>query len=209
MNTTKDVSKQSTEEQGKQRIDTLQKYISDMVAVEEHIGKAVERQTEHEEVYQYNPQAGQLIQSIAQLTKQHADHLERHLESMGGDPAKGLKEIATEALGNIAGLYDKLRTDTVSKMLRDDYTALSLAAVGYTMLHTTGLALNDRTTADLALRHLEHYTPILMQFDQIIPSVVVAELREDGMMVNESIVQEAKKNAQDAWQTSNGSNGKS
>ena len=199
----------STEEQREQRIDTLQKYVSDMVAVEEHIADAVKRQTEHAEVYQHNPQVGQLIQQVARLTEQHAEHLERHLEAMGGDPAKGLKEIATEALGNIAGLYDKLRTETVSKMLRDDYTALSLAAVSYTMLHTTGLALNDRETADIALRHLEHYTPVLMQFDQIIPSVVVAELREDGMLVNESIVQEAKKNTQEAWQPSEGSHNKS
>ena len=206
MSTNQDRTNQSTAKQDEQRLDTLQKYISDMVAVEEHISSAVKRQTEHEEVYQYNPQAGQLIQSIAQLTEQHAAQLEQHLESMGGDPAKGLKEIATEALGNIAGLYDRIRTETVSKMLRDDYTALSLAAVGYTMLHTTGLSLNDRRTADLALRHLEHYTPILMQFDQIMPSVVVAELREDGLLVNESIIQEAKKNTQEAWQPSNGSN---
>jgi hypothetical protein len=40
-------------------------------------------------------------------------------------------------------------------MLRDDYTALNLAAIGYHMLHTTGMGLQNQATADLALRHLK------------------------------------------------------
>jgi len=91
-------------------------------------------------------------------------------------------------------------------MLRDDYTALNLATIGYTMLHTTGLALNDQATADLALRHLREYTSIVMEINQVIPSVVVAELRDDGGVINESVVQDAVANSQMAWQpSSNGS----
>lgn len=107
----------SQEKTVQQRSDTLQKYVSDMIAVEEHIASAVKRQIEHEDVYKHNPQASQIIQSIEQLTKQHAEHLKQHLEALGGDPASGLKEVATAALGTIAGLYDKVRGETVSKML--------------------------------------------------------------------------------------------
>jgi hypothetical protein len=87
-------------------------------------------------------------------------------------------------------------------MLRDDYTALNLATVGYTMLHTTGLALNDQATADLALRHLREYTSIVMEINQVIPSVVVADLREDGGVIDESAVQMAVANTQKVWQPS-------
>ena len=47
-------------------------------------------------------------------------------------------------------VIDKLRAEEVSKDFRDDYTALSLSNVSYTMLMTTCIACNDNETADLA-----------------------------------------------------------
>lgn len=187
-----------------ERMNTLQKYVSDMIAVEQHIGDAVRRQVEDKEVYQHNPAAGRIINQIDQMTKQHEQHLEQHLKTLGGDTGKGLKEVAAGALGVIAGLYDKVRNEKVSKMLRDDYTALNLAAVGYTMLHTTGLALQDQSTADLALRHLDHYSSIIMEINQIIPQVVVEDLRNDVPILNESSAQQAITNTQQAWKPGNG-----
>lgn len=199
MNAQNKKTNMTMEEKEQARKDTLQKYVSDMMAVEDHIERAVKRQTEHEDVYQHNPQAAVIIQTIVQHTKQHSEHLSQHLESIGGDPAKGIKEIASAVLGTAAGLYDKVRTESVSKMLRDDYTALNLAAVSYTMLHTTALALQDQPTADLALRHLKHYTEVIMQINQVIPSVVVADLRNDVPTLNEASIQQAMQNTQDAW----------
>jgi len=181
-------------------METLQKYVSDMMAVEEHIGSAVKRQTKDENLAKHTSQASQIIQKIADTTERHEQELKLHLEAIGGDAAKGIKEIATAAMGTVAGLYDKVRTEAVSKMLRDDYTALNLATVGYTMLHTTGLAINDQATAALALRHLEAYTAIVMEINQIIPSVVVTDLRDNGALINESVLQQAIANTQAAWQ---------
>ena len=127
----------STQEKAMQaRSDTLQQYVSDMIAIEEHIANAVKRQAEDKDVLN-NPQASRIIQNILQYAEQHSQHLKQHLESIGGDPAKGIKEVATSALGAVAGMYDKIRSEQVSKMLRDDYTALNLAAIAYTKLHTT------------------------------------------------------------------------
>jgi hypothetical protein len=184
----------------KEQMDTLQKYVSDMMAVEEHIGSAVKRQVKDENLAKHTSQAGQLIRRIAETTEQHEQELKLHLEAIGGDAAKGIKEVATAALGTLAGLYDKVRTEAVSKMLRDDYTALNLATVGYTMLHTTGLALNDQATAALALRHLKAYTTIVMEINEIIPNVVVADLRDNGAVINESVLQQAIANTQEVWQ---------
>ncbi|MCC6453530.1 MAG: DUF892 family protein [Caldilineaceae bacterium] len=183
----------------KERNEILQKYVSDMIAVEDHIGTAVKRQTEDSDVYKHNPQASQIINDVAQMTEQHAQHLKQHLELLGGDPGKGIKEMATTVMGAVAGMYDKMRNETVSKMLRDDYTALNLAAVSYTMLHTTGLALQDQATADLALRHLRHYASLIMEINQIIPAVVVADLRDDVTITNEMSAQQALENSQNAW----------
>lgn len=189
--------------------ETLQKYVSDMMAVEEHINSAAKRQAKDKSVADLDTQVSRLINNIMQATERHELMLKQHLSYLGGDPAKGIKEVATAALGTIAGLYDKMRTEPVSKMLRDDYTALNLACIGYTMLHTTGLALNDQTTADLALHHLREYTSIVMEINQVIPSVVVTELRADGGAINDSVVQKSVANTQAAWQPSSNATGMS
>jgi hypothetical protein len=193
----------STEDKTKARRDTLQQYVSDMIAVEEHIGTAVKRQIEDKDMSKNRPHASQIIQHIARHTDHHIQGLTQHLESIGGDPAKGIKEVATSALGAIAGIYDKMRTEPVSKMLRDDYTALNLAVVGYTMLHATGLALQDQAVADLALVHMQRYTTIIMEMNQIIPSVVIADLRDDGLVMGMESAQQALENTQHVWQNSN------
>lgn len=186
----------------KQRAGMLQQYVSDMIAVENQIAEAVKRQAGDEHVATHTPAAGRIIQNISQLAQQHEQHLQDHLKSLGGDPAKGIKEAATQIMGALAGIYDKLRTESVSKMLRDDYTALNLAAVSYTMLHTTGLALQDQATADLALRHLRAYAEIIIEINRIIPRVVVEDLRDDLESVEAASAQRAIENTQQAWQPS-------
>ena len=80
----------STQEKAMQaRSDTLQQYVSDMIAIEEHIANAVKRQAEDKDVLN-NPQASRIIQNILQYAEQHSQHLKQHLESIGGDPAKGI-----------------------------------------------------------------------------------------------------------------------
>jgi len=190
----------------KARSDLLQQYVSDMIAVEENIGAAVKRQLEDKNLSQSNPQVTAIIQHIAKHTEQHSTELKRHLNALGGDPAGGIKEMASAALGAVAGLYDKTRSEPISKMLRDDYTALNLAAVGYMMLHTTGVAVQDHPTAALALRHLKEYTPHIMELTEIIPGTVVAEIKEGGVIVIENGAQKATQNIQDAWQPASNGN---
>ncbi len=179
------------------RQDTVRHYVSDMLATEKHIHEAVKRQAEDESTKQ-QPEASRLVNQIEQTLQSHINQLERHSEQLGGS-STGLKDAVTSTLGAMAGLYDKVRSKQVSRMLRDDYTALSLAAIGYTMLHTTALALNDHTTSDLALRNLKDITPLITQISQVIPGVVASELTEDHPNLNMSSGHEAMRNTQEAW----------
>jgi hypothetical protein len=192
------------EERHKQRRAELQKYVSDMIAVEQHIGAAFRKQVNDERLSSHDPRAGRIVNRLATISEQHEQALKSHLEELGGDTAKGIKEVATAAMGTLAGIYDKVRTEAVSKMLRDDYTAVSLAAISYTMLHTTGLSMNGESTADLALRHMEAYAPIIMELAEVIPSSVVVDLRDEGATISESIIQQAVGNTQSVWQRSSG-----
>lgn len=182
--------------------DILRPYVADMAAVEKHILEAIERQRNDNDVKEL-PQALQLVSRLETTLKRHVDGLESHLKQFdGGSVAGAVKETVTGVLGVFAGIYDKVRKDTASRMLRDDYTALNLAAVSLTMLHTTALAVRHQTTADLALRNLKELTPLIMELAEVVPHVVVRELAQDGRAYDVAIAQQAVRNTQEAWQTS-------
>lgn len=140
-----------------------------------------------------------MISQIEATLDEHIEHLERHLKALGGSDSSPVKSAVSAVAGVVAGLYDKVRDEKVSKMLRDDYTALSLAAISYTMLHTTGLALAAAETADIALGHLQHWTPLIVNISEVIPLVVAKELAEDPGQVSPNIGQQAVRNTQTAW----------
>lgn len=179
--------------------ESLQKHVSNMLSLESHILEAIETQAKDDDL-QADFEAKQLVLRIKSTLTEHTEHLERHLETLGGHGPNAVKEAVSTALGLAAGLLDKVRPKTVSKMLRDDYTALNLAAMGYTMLHTTARALGDDATAIIARKHLEHLTPIIMDLNEVAPKVVVRELRsDDDLVVDMTVVDSAIRDTQEAW----------
>jgi ferritin-like metal-binding protein YciE len=182
-----------------ERQDTLQQYVSDMLAVERHILPALENQSKDDRYAKY-PEARRLVNKIEATIRSHIDGLEQHLKRLGGDPASPIKSAVTAALGVAATLIEKVRTDPVSKDLRDDYTVLSLTSVSYTMLHTTGQALQDEATADLAVNFLRDYTPLIAEINEVVPLVVVSELRDETELLEPDAAKRAIKRTQEAWE---------
>lgn len=181
------------------RKDTLQKYVSDMLALTKHIHDAVERQLKDDSA-KSDPVAYPIITRLDGVLETQISTLETHLEQIGGDGGSPIKEAISAVAGVVAGITDKVRmADTVSKMLRDDYTALSLAAISYTMLHTTGLALKDDATATMAQNQLTALTPIIVEISEQIPHVVVRDLQDDSEIIDQSVGSQAVSNTQKAW----------
>jgi hypothetical protein len=174
----------------------LQAYVNDMFAVEKHTLEAVNRQVDHGDI-QRHANAHQLVKRIQSTLNQNTSSLERRLDTWGG--TSSLKSAAASVAGVVAGAYDHVRSETASRMLRDDYTALSLVAVAYTMLHTTALSLQDNTTADLALQNLKKITPLITDLSKIIPTVVVHDVHHDVESADISVAQQAVRNTQEAW----------
>jgi hypothetical protein len=180
----------------------LQQYISDMIALDGHIVEAVERQLEDKRIGEF-PEARQVVSTIKRTMNDHVAGLKTQLSAMGGEESGPVKEAISTIAGVAAGLYDKVRHDPVSKMLRDDYTALSLTSIAYTMLHTTGLALNNHAVADMALRYLKDVTPIVVDISKAVPGVVVKDLQDQEATVDSSAAQEAVRRTQEAWSGEN------
>lgn len=180
--------------------DVLNTYLTDMHAVESHILEAVERQLNGDEIKAY-PEASRVVRSLQTVLEQHTAALKNLVEARDGLSLKGaLKEALGDALGFAAGLYDKVRTDEVSRMIRDDYTALSLAAISYHMLHTTALGLRNENVASVALRHLKDLTPILVDLSKVVCHVVAKELADEDKVFDGTVGALAVQNTQEAWE---------
>ncbi len=182
-----------------EQMKTLQKYVGDMLGLEKHIYQAIKRQSEDKDMEKL-PEAHGFVRQVESVINRHVTVLENHLNALGGSISAPVKDTVSSALGVAAGIIDMVRqNDKISVNLRDDYTALNLAAVSYTMLHTTGLAMQHQGTADLARDHLMELTPLITRINEMMPRVVAHELRDEGAIFSNTISQQAIENTQKAW----------
>lgn len=179
--------------------DIIVGYLTDMAGVEKHIAEAVERQINTDKIAQF-PEALQLLQRLHSTLTAHVEAIEAHVGVReGGDLKEKAKEALGTALGIAAGLYNKIREDKVSRMVRDTYTATSLACVSYHMLHTTALGLKEDIVADMAVSHLKDLTPILVDLSKVVCHVVAKELADEGKVIDAAVAGQAVSNTQEAW----------
>lgn len=180
--------------------EVLRGYLSDMLGAEKHTLESIERQTKDDRVHSFL-EAHEILIRIETTLRKHTSILEQHLDAMGGeDTGSFMKKAATAAAGAMSGIYGIIRPeDPVSRDLRDDYTALNLAAISYTMLYTTAVALADSRVADMALKHLNDLTPLIVTLSKIIPPVVAKELSMEGKAIYPTAGMEAVTKTQQAW----------
>jgi ferritin-like metal-binding protein YciE len=172
----------STQDGGGDDRHSIQTYVSDMLALEQHIAQPLQRQLDMADTTKY-PEALRVVGQIKSLTDSHATALKQLLEQLGGHEASGIKSAFSSLLGVGAAAIDSVRKTKISKALRDDYTALNLASISYEMLYATAVGLGDTLTGDLAKRHLADYARLVMDIAQIMPEVVLEELQDDGEAV--------------------------
>lgn len=179
----------------------LHQYVGDMLGLQKEIFDMVQMQA-NQRMLQEFPNAHALLQKIGNTTEGHVRELERQLSAMGGNGSGPVKKIAATMLGTAQNIRGRMRSEAVSKMLRDDYTALSLSAISYTMLHTTGLTLNDQGIADLAMRHMKDITPLITELSEVSTEVTAQELVNNLMLTNidTEIARTAVRNMQEAWE---------
>ena len=181
----------------KENQEVLQQYVGDMLAVDRHIHETVRRHRDDKQV-QSDAEAHQLLSRVESVFDTLIEELEQLLDEVGGSASSPVKDAVASTVGAIGSVYDKLRSEAVSKMLRDDYTTLSLAAISYTMLNTTGHAFRDPATAQLAARHLRQITPLITGISRLMPVVVARELASNHPVDTTSAPQSVRE-TQLAW----------
>lgn len=181
-----------------EQTENLRMYVNDTAAMAKHIEGAFDQQCNDDDVRSHIA-VHQMITSMHSTLAAQRVTMEMYAEEAGGSVGATLKEAVTTVTGALAGLYGKVRKHPLSRILRDNYTALSLACVAYEMLHTTALGLRQKGLADAALRHLSELTPLIMAVTKIIPEVVLEELAKDDPTIDLSVAKQALENTLGAW----------
>jgi hypothetical protein len=179
------------------RNEAINSYITDMLALEDHIEKAVKGQLTDLKEY---PEVVVALRDIHTKVEHHISDLRMLSDRRNaGGVVESVKRAGSALAGVAAGVIDLVRTEGLPKNLRDDYTAFSLANIGYVMLHTTALAFEDQEVADLAHQHFRDYTDAVMRLNNLIPAAVVRFLEQQGRPVRADIASEVNENVAQAW----------
>lgn len=177
--------------------EAVNSYITDMLALEDHIEKALRGQLEDLKDY---PEVVRELKPIHQKVEHHISDLRKLSERRtASGPADIIKRAGSAVLGLGAAAIDLVRREGLPKNLRDDYTAFSLATIGYVMLYTTGLGLDDREVAELAKQHFADYAEAVTRLHNIIPAAVIRFLKEDGLPVREDVLPEISRAIEAVW----------
>ncbi|GAC1386031.1 MAG: hypothetical protein NVS4B8_08030 [Herpetosiphon sp.] len=158
---------------------TLTTYVGDMHALEHHMLQPFQQQLK---LTKDHAEAHQVVQQLVDTATRHVTELAHRNEQLG-HPTKSISDTVKTAVSAIFGLgaaaIDTVRPQQVSKALRDSYTAVNHAVIGYVMLQTTALALADQETADLAARHLQDHAHNAQAIASVMPKLVLADVRDD------------------------------
>ena len=179
--------------------EAINSYITDMLSLEDHIEKAVRSQIEDLKDY---PEVVAELRQIHRQVEHHISDL-RGLSDrrQAGGITETVKRAGSAVLGAAAGVIDLVRTEGLPKNLRDDYTAFSLASIGYVMLHTTALTLDDREVAELAQQGFTDYAGTVSRLQALIPAAVVGFLKQEGLPVREDVIPQVRRTIEQVWQS--------
>jgi len=176
-------------------IEILKQQISEQIALEEHLCKVLE-----EQLIEFDDD----IFSEAKNTLEKAvEVLEKNYSSLNETLDKLEENSSNPYAGNGVSLYHfsnhNSKNRIISKMLRDDYSALNLITISNTLLHTTALALDSEEIANLALNNLKLLAPIVVRLGELVPNIAIKELNFKNPKIDLKTFEIALKNTKDAW----------
>ena len=174
-------------------------FISDLKSVEKHTLKAVKNQKESKGV-KSDKEAYELLQHIEKALALQVEKLDKAGARYGnnGSTTDNVKSKLTGFFGTIAGMIDQARKDPVSKLMRDNYTAIAMITSGHTMLKTTALIVEDEELQHLAGSSLKELAQITTEISRYLPLAVARELVDDQEEANR-IGKIAMDKTQKAW----------
>ncbi|MBA3275565.1 MAG: DUF892 family protein [Chloroflexia bacterium] len=173
-------------------------WVGDIVALESHVEEAMDAQLKLKADASLEATLKKFHDTVRD-SKQRAVSFQ---ESYGSEAGNPIKKAGSNLLGKAAGVIDKMRDDSVSKAIRDDYTAFNHTAIAYTMLHTTAMAFKDQAAQDFAEKGMRTYAGLVQDVNHVIPEAVVFDLKQGdhAPVIDPSVVQGCRAVIDSVWQ---------
>jgi DNA-binding ferritin-like protein len=173
------------------------KYVEDLHSLVTHGLQPVSHQLDEARDREHTD-AAQLIAELQRTLQEHQRALAERMHALGSSPTTGVQDAAAAVAGVVAGIYNQVRSEAVSKSLRDDYTFVSHSSISWLMLMTTARSLGDHETEEMAEQGYRDCARLLMRIDRVMPSLVIAELQQDGFTAPD-VADWAHRIVSDAW----------
>jgi ferritin-like metal-binding protein YciE len=175
-------------------------WLGDIVALESHVEEAMDAQLKLKHDDASLTATFKHFHDAVRVSKQRAVNFQKDYGSTAGNP---VIKAGTTLLGKAAGVIDKLRDDSASKALRDDYTAYNHVAIAYTMLYTTAAAFEDEPAKAFAETGLKTYAGLIQELNKVIPEAVVADLNQGdhAPVINPDVVRDVQVTIDRIWST--------
>jgi ferritin-like metal-binding protein YciE len=174
-------------------------WLGDIVALEGHVEEAMDKQLKLEG----SPELTNAIKRFHDAVRDSKHRAEAFQKEYGSTAGNPVIKKGSELLGKAAGMIDKMRHDSISKALRDDYTAYNHVAIAYTMLHTTAMALNDSVTMRFAEEGLRTYARLVQDLNHVIPAAVVHDLTtgEHAPVIDPGVAERCRATIDGIWKS--------
>jgi len=112
-------------------------------------------------------------------------------------------KVGATLLGKVAGVIDKVRHDSVTKSIRDDYTAYNHVTIAYTILHTTAMAFEDLATQEFAEQGVRTYAGLVQDINHVLPAAVIHDLKtgEHAPVIDAGVVGASRATIDSVWKS--------
>ncbi len=176
-------------------------WVGDIVALESHVEEAMDAQLKIKADDSLNATFRHFHDTVRE-SKQRAVNFQKDYGSEAGNP---IIKTGANLLGKAAGVIDKVRNDSVSKSIRDDYTAYNHTAVAYTMLHTTAMAFKDQAAADFAEKGMRTYAKLVQEVNHVLPEAVIFDLKhgDHAPVIDPNVVRDCRAVIDSVWKETN------
>lgn len=174
----------------------LAQQISEQIALEEHLSFILEDQIENLSKLDYSDARSTLV-NIKEKLDTHYVSLNKLLNEVESNSE--VKSLTKNGVNHSKSFEKDQFHSKISRMLRDDYTALNQITICNSYLHTTGLALNSSDVASIALSHLQDLAPLVVRIGELVPNIITKELKLEYPDCDQTIAEIALKNIKEAW----------
>lgn len=173
-------------------------WAGDIVALVSHIEEALDHQLKLDT---NSSTGGNIIRELHDTVRDDKKRAVAFQESIGSTAGNPVIKAGSEILGKAAGIIDRVRNDSVAKSLRDDYTAINLLTVSYTMLHTTAMALKDDEAKSFAEQGMRTGATLVQKINEALPAAVVQDLADNKHVdvVDSNVVAECRAEIDRIW----------